>query len=385
MKTPQLIHFILMVLAMQIALNSHAQLAPPAANYQGRLTDGNGNNVADGNGYEIEIRLWPSATGGTTPIWGARYAGVTVKNGALNLALGSASGTAIPGAVTTDLKTAFANPTIFLGLTVTKGASGAPVGSPSEILPRQQWMSAPFAFRAEIAAAVAPGSITSTMLADASVTGSKVAPDSIDGTKIAAQSISNTHISPGTISPDRLAPSFAIISEQLASGASSQAAKNGWQKRLLNTLEQNSGSDIAFSDASDRFTLGFGTYEIEAHVPYYSNWTVFGSYGCRHRAALHRVSTDSLHSLTPVAFSDQLGSNYSGGFTGGVLTVKTVVTVGSTTTPEEFELFHHIQDTSSRNAIGTVGAASSYGGCGMAASIDGVPEVYSRVYIKRVK
>jgi microcystin-dependent protein len=144
--------FLLLTLTASLV---QSQSVPTLTNYQGRITDANGSAVPDGNSYEIEVRLWSSATGGTTPIWATRYTDVMVKNGALNLILGG-GGSPITGAITTDLKTAFATSSVYLGMTVTKGATGTPIANPSEILPRQQWMTAPFAFRAE---SVTDGSI----------------------------------------------------------------------------------------------------------------------------------------------------------------------------------------------------------------------------------
>lgn len=143
-----------------------SQSVPNLTTYQGKLTDSNGLAAADGTGYEIEIRLWATATGGAAPIWGARYSGVSMKQGALNLILGSGSGVAIPGSATADLASAFNNSSIFLGMTVTKGATGTPIANPSEILPRQQWMTSPFAFRAQ---SVVTGGVDSSSIANDSI------------------------------------------------------------------------------------------------------------------------------------------------------------------------------------------------------------------------
>lgn len=158
--------FVSATLFFFVSSAAFAQSTPQLTSYQGRLTDASGNAVTDGTGYEIEIRLWPASTGGTTPLWSARYTGVSVKSGALNIMLGSPSGTPIAGATTTDLKTAFASPTIFLGMTVTKSATGTPVANPAEILPRQQWMSVPFAFQAE---AVGPNGVTTSAIVDGTI------------------------------------------------------------------------------------------------------------------------------------------------------------------------------------------------------------------------
>jgi microcystin-dependent protein len=142
MKLPTLL------LSALLVTTSFAQTTVPAnMTYQGRLTDSNNASVPDGNGYEIEVRLWSAPTSGTL-LWGSRYTGVPLKSGAFNLILGS-GGTPITGATTTDLKAAFSNATVYLSLTATKSASGAAISSPTEILPRQQIFSTPFAFRTD--------------------------------------------------------------------------------------------------------------------------------------------------------------------------------------------------------------------------------------------
>lgn len=122
---------------------------PSGMTYQGRLTDANSNPLPDGNGYEVEVRLWTTSTGGTTPIWAARYSGIPLKSGAFSLILGSAGGAAIGGAII-DLKTVFStSPSTYLGLTITKNGGGVAISNPSEILPRQQLLSSPYAFQSE--------------------------------------------------------------------------------------------------------------------------------------------------------------------------------------------------------------------------------------------
>lgn len=134
-------------MALSIVTTQAQTSVPNNMTYQGRLTDANGVALPDGNGYEVEIRLWNSATAGTL-LWGTRYSGVPLKNGAFNLILGS-GGTAISGAVTTDLKTAFNTVPVHFGITVTKNPAGEAIAGPAEILPRQQVFSSPFAFRAD--------------------------------------------------------------------------------------------------------------------------------------------------------------------------------------------------------------------------------------------
>ncbi len=153
-----------LIFFLATTLICRAQTVPSGMTYQGRLTDASNAPVPDGTGYEIEVRLWSAPTGGTL-LWGTRYTGVPLKSGAFNLILGS-GGTPIPGATHADLKLAFNTPTVHLGLTTTKTATGAAIPSPTEILPRQQIFTTPYAFRAE---AVVPNGVDSLAIKDQSV------------------------------------------------------------------------------------------------------------------------------------------------------------------------------------------------------------------------
>jgi hypothetical protein len=132
-----------------------AQTVPPAFNYQGRLTDDQGQPLASGE-YMLAFRLWSDATSASTAepnhlVWG-RERVVTVVNGAFNVILDD-SGTPVSGAVSAEIGAAFAGANRFLGLTITRTLAGTvPVAQRKEILPRQQILSAPYALQAEQAA-----------------------------------------------------------------------------------------------------------------------------------------------------------------------------------------------------------------------------------------
>jgi len=136
-----------------------AQSVPPMINYQGRLTSETGANLPAG-GYVIQFRLWddPVATNLTELIW-AQQQSVTIQaNGAFNVLLGAQGGASIPGVVAkvNDISFAFTDPNRFLGLTIVSNRTGL-VGAATEILPRQQILSTPFAFQS--GNGVPPGTI----------------------------------------------------------------------------------------------------------------------------------------------------------------------------------------------------------------------------------
>lgn len=147
---------------MPASLPTQSTFTPGIINYQGRLMTPEGpvytNGVPVGgyysNGiYEIEFRIYDAPVGGSN-LWAARYS-VYVKDGYFNVALGAPGGTSLGGAAYGELwKALWFDPSKaetanhrYLGLKVT---SGVPGGLP-EAFPRQRFLSAPFAERAQMA------------------------------------------------------------------------------------------------------------------------------------------------------------------------------------------------------------------------------------------
>jgi microcystin-dependent protein len=128
-----------------------AQSVPNLINYQGRLTDSAGMPLLP-NTYGIQFRLWDTRTGSNILVW-AQEQNVTVQlGGVFNVILGSPGGSFVQGAVpaVNDLTFAFTSSNRFLGITVVS-SNGIAVPSASEILPRQQLLSVPFAIQSQTA------------------------------------------------------------------------------------------------------------------------------------------------------------------------------------------------------------------------------------------
>ncbi len=145
MKTA-LHHVILTGLFALAAGSLHAQsMVPAAMNYQGMLTDANGDPVANAapENRNIEFRIYSQATGGT-PLWGEAQT-VTVYKGQFSVVLGN--GTAVGGAPSgpASFAAVFANATsadLYFGITPQGGA---------EFAPRQKLLSSAYALRARMA------------------------------------------------------------------------------------------------------------------------------------------------------------------------------------------------------------------------------------------
>ena len=139
--------------AMAAAPSSIAEYVPLMINYQGYLANpSTGAAYTDGI-YDIQCRLWTSASSGTA-IWGAQYS-VYVKDGYFNIMLGDSAGSALTTSTTYGkdylwkalMDTSYN--ALWLGVTPLQGPTHATISSPSEISPRQQLLTAPYAFRAQ--------------------------------------------------------------------------------------------------------------------------------------------------------------------------------------------------------------------------------------------
>jgi hypothetical protein len=128
--------------------------------YQGRLADSVGNPLT--GYYNLEFRIYDMPTGGT-PLWEEFWTGgnsVQVSDGLFNVMLGSIDNTLASAIAGYD--------ELYLGITV---------GTDSEMAPRVQLGSVPFAMYAA-QANVPDGSITTEKLADGAVTSAKM--DAVD-------------------------------------------------------------------------------------------------------------------------------------------------------------------------------------------------------------
>jgi len=131
-----------------------AQSVPSLVNYQGRLTDQTGAALPAGN-YTIQFRLWDSPTSTSNLIWAQQQTIAVQGSGVFNVILGAPGGAQIPDAApaVNSLTYAFANSNCFLGVTVlSRGGTNVP--APTEISPRQQLMSVPFAMQAQQASSL---------------------------------------------------------------------------------------------------------------------------------------------------------------------------------------------------------------------------------------
>lgn len=127
-------------------LHAQTSMVPDAMNYQGMLTDAQGNPVAPAapENRNVEFRIYDAAAGGNL-LWGEAQT-VTVFKGNFSVILGN--GTALGGdtpSQSSGLATVFANAAsanLFFGITPQGGA---------EFAPRQKLLSSAYALRARVA------------------------------------------------------------------------------------------------------------------------------------------------------------------------------------------------------------------------------------------
>lgn len=143
MKTKSLLLVALLALA-----SVHLVAQPAYVNYQGTVNDQEGNPLTTGS-YIMDFRLYTNLVGNAAPVWGPfRFDGTTgdghsgkatVTQGRFNVILGpeDMSGRSI--------QTAFTGDTCYVEIRIDNG---------SPILPRQQVLSAPYAFEAQNARTV---------------------------------------------------------------------------------------------------------------------------------------------------------------------------------------------------------------------------------------
>ncbi len=209
-------------LGLAVAASAFAQSSVPGLiSYQGRVADAAGvpiGNTAPVNRTVI-FRVWdsPSATGTANRLYSEQQ-NVTISGGEFSVLVGT--GTPVAGetgnAFTTMSAAVFGGQARFLGVTVDDG-DGNP-GNDAEASPRQQIVTTPFAFRAQVAEAVAAGGVASTALANDAVGSAALAAGAVTGAKLAASAVGTAALADASVTAGKLAAA-AVTTPALADGA----------------------------------------------------------------------------------------------------------------------------------------------------------------------
>lgn len=191
--------------------------APSLMSYQGRVSDASGTLIGATTPVNrtVTFKFYSTSTGGT-PLY-AEAQTVTISAGEFSVLLGNGTGVAtFPGPSAPALTPYITLPSImtgavYLGVTVDDGTAAAD----PEIAPRQQIVSAAYAFRAQVAESVLSSAVSTTMLADTSVTTAKIGGGAITNAKLASDAVNTTNIVAGSINESRLA-NGAVTNAKLA-------------------------------------------------------------------------------------------------------------------------------------------------------------------------
>lgn len=223
---------------------SRAQhVVPPLVNYQGRLLDSSGTNAANGN-YEIAFRIWSAGNAGTL-VWGRTYP-VTVNSGVFNVVLGE-GGSDLPGAQVTDIRQAFTDRERYLGISVTKDR-GVPVPNPQEIVPRQQFLSTPFALAADDA-----GSLGGLPPAAYALVGGN------DSLAAKSLTVTNLTVQGQFKAQETVGGGFVPVGGIIMWGGSVAEVPSGWVLCDGRSWKTADGQDRKAPDLRNQFVLGWGT------------------------------------------------------------------------------------------------------------------------------
>ena len=176
------------VLLVLVMIPCTALAVPQEINYQGYLTDAEGNPL---NGsVSMTFRLYDNLTGGTL-LWVEGPSSVTVKEGVFNVVLGSVE------PITAEIL----GGDRYLGLTV---------GTDPEMVPRMKVTSGAYAIRAGYAERIAAGSVTTSELSDTAVTETKIASGAVSNDKLTSDSVTGSKVAAGTLTAEHLQDGAAL-------------------------------------------------------------------------------------------------------------------------------------------------------------------------------
>lgn len=212
MKSP----LFLLAAALALPVAAHAQsTVPQVMNFQGFAIDGTGTAIGAGASVQRDVlfKFFTGSTGGTR-LWSETQT-VAIVDGDFNVLLGN--GTPVAGEVNpASFHQVFATAGVYLGVTLDVGNDG--LSNDSEITPRQQLVTTPFAFRAKVAESVDNLAITSQMLAGGSVTTNQLGSAAVTELKLASDAVTTLKIAPGAVENSDLALN-AVTSDRIVAGA----------------------------------------------------------------------------------------------------------------------------------------------------------------------
>lgn len=195
---------VLMLLAGSLAALAEV---PALMSYQARVSDASGTLIGATTpaNRTVTFKFYSASTGGT-PVYTEAQT-VTISGGEFSVLLGNGTGVSgfkgpsAPAITPYITLQSVMNGNLYLGITVDDGTAAADV----EITPRQQIVSAAYAFRAKIAEGLPDGQLVTAMLATSSVTADKLGGNAVTTAKLANDAVDQSKILNGSVATSKLA------------------------------------------------------------------------------------------------------------------------------------------------------------------------------------
>lgn len=215
-------------LTLAASLTAFAQ-TPSLMSYQGRVSDSAGTFIGTTTPVNrtVTFKFYTASTGGT-PVY-VEAQTVTISSGEFSVLLGNGTGVSGfkgPGApALTPYVTlpSVMTGNVYLGITVDDGTGAVD----AEITPRQQIVSAAYAFRSKLAEGLVDGALATSMLADTSVTTNKIGGNQVTTAKIADANIVTAKIADANITSAKIADGNVTHSKIAANAITSDKIADG--------------------------------------------------------------------------------------------------------------------------------------------------------------
>jgi microcystin-dependent protein len=217
---------VLMLLAGSLAALAEV---PSLMSYQARVSDASGALIGATTpaNRTVTFKFYSASTGGT-PVYTEAQT-VTISGGEFSVLLGNGTGVSgfkgpsAPATTPYITLQSVMSGNLYLGITVDDGTAAVDV----EITPRQQIVSAAYAFRAKIAEALPDGQLATSMLANSSVTADKLGGNAVTTAKLANDAVDQSKILNGSVATSKLADGSVTNPKLAANSVTSDKITDG--------------------------------------------------------------------------------------------------------------------------------------------------------------
>jgi trimeric autotransporter adhesin len=253
----------LIILCFALSVSAYSQSVPPTLSYQGILLQNDGITPLPDGPQTIVFNFYSTAVGGT-PVF-SRSITVTTFKGLYSCILGDGTAGNAP------LPATLGSEQMYIGITVNGG---------TELMPRAQLTTTPYALMAQSAYAVADNAIGTSNIQDGAVTNDKLATginaskittgslagnlvaSGVSGANINDLSITGAKLADGSITNVNVADDAAIADSKLATLATTGKVSNS----ATTAASVNNPNAIVSRDGSGNFAAGTITANLVGNV-----------------------------------------------------------------------------------------------------------------------